>query len=430
MKKNNIFTSYSRLLIVIIVLSIILFSYISADFLFASDYEIISISSTNNSRPQITIDDYNNAHIVWQGEVDGKESIFYRELRNGKWDDIITVDDGSHSKNRNPSILVNPNSNVHIFWSGLIGTNLRIFHSYRINNYWYKDSIPVDNQPDQDNEFPVATMDKDKNIHLVWFSGNGISDRIYYAISKNGIHFDIYGPLDDNPNSYNWYPQVFDLDQILLTYFASINSNFYLKAFEIDKTNMLLRNINRYNLDPTIANKIPQLLMDKNDNIIALWYNGYDKNDRIYMLNNNEISIIDNNPDEDNFFPYGKIDKENNLHIVWCSASQTESKILYTCINNNSSEDKEILIDIENKYFFSPMVDIDSTGTPHCVWYSSYSDGGDGSIYYKKLSTEEINSNTTESYSIPFTQDIKSALDTVITTLIRDELLFYYTYNE
>lgn len=430
MKRNSFSITHISIFIVILLLTSLIFIDGALNNLSASDYEIVSTFSINNSKPQIKVDKDNNIHIVWQGIVDGKEHIFYREMRNNKWEDIVIIDNELSEKNKNPFIILDNNTNIHIFWSGKINSNFRIFHSYRINGYWYKDKNPVDNLPEQDNEYPNAVVDEYNTIHLVWFSGNSINDRIYYGISRDKIHFDIYGPLDNNPNNYNWFPQLFNLEKLLLTYFASINSNFFVKVLEVDESDILEKNNLDYDLETTISNKLPQILTKDGKELMALWYDTYKNYDRIFLLMNQNISIIDDNANEDNYFPFGVFDNKNNLHIVWCSSNQSESKILYKFITSNYTSNKEVIINDVNKYFSSPKIDIDNSGTPYLVWYSSYSDGGNGSIYYQKLSAKEPTFNSSVSYSNPFSGYYDSTLNAITISLINDKSLAYNIYRK
>ena len=422
MRKNNRSTLHIIHFIIISIL-FILWSSVSNE-ISASDYEAISTFSVNNSKPQIKVDNDNNVHIVWQGVVDGKAHILYREIRNDRWEETIIIDNETCGKNKNPFIIIDNNSNIHIFWSGLIDSNFRIFHSYRINGYWYKDKNPIDNLTEQDNEFPYAIVDENNTIHLVWFSGNGINDRIYYGICRDKIHFETYGPFDDNPNSYNWFPQLFNIERLWLTYFSSIKSNFIVKAVEIDKEKVLIKSYFNPDLDTFITNRLPQLLTKDGKQLIALWYDTYNNHDRIFLLMDEKVSIIDENPDEDNILPFGILDN-NNLHIVWCSTHLNESKILYKSINADLSSNKEIVIDDENKYFASPHIDVDNTGTAYIVWYSSFPDGGDGFIYYKKLADiKPILTHSTLNI-MPFIISYNPIMNAVHISLINDKSLAY-----
>jgi hypothetical protein len=163
---------------------------------------------------------------------------------------------------------------------------------------------------------------------------------------------------------------------------------------------------------------------------MALWYDTYKNYDRIFLLMNQNISIIDDNANEDNYFPFGIFDSKNDLHIVWCSSSQNESKILYKFITSNFASNKEVIISDENKYFSSPKIDIDNSETLHLVWYSSYSDGGDGSIYYKKLLAKESAFNNSVSDSNPFLAYYDSTLNAIRISLINEESLTYNIYRK
>ena len=84
--------------------------------------------------------------------------------------------------------------------------------------------------------------------------------------------------------------------------------------------------------------------MDDQGELTALWFATYENYDRIFSLNNNIISIIDDNPFEDNYYPYGKLDDKNRLHVVWCASNRNESNILFGKVTDRVPQIKSATI--------------------------------------------------------------------------------------
>jgi len=161
-----------------------------------STTEVISAGlSVKHQRSKIVVDNEGNRHIVWfnftQNTRDFEEDkdIFYRMWNDtlSSWGGIEIVSTESDTRSEVPEIILDDEGNVHCFWFDRIdydgtGVDTDIFYKVRnvdTNNWQNLTLITPNNYVDTWR--PVAAMDSQKRIHLVWQDGirTGDVDVIY-----------------------------------------------------------------------------------------------------------------------------------------------------------------------------------------------------------------------------------------------------------
>jgi len=169
------------------------------------DSHPVTLDTNNVGDPSIAIGLNGRIHVVWSKSwMVGStpvEHIYYRYFADGLWSTPVQVSNVSISgapqeeMNRNPSIVVDVDGNIHIVWHGDVysPTPSRIYHRFvNANGTWSSiDHIP--NFTVDSDEYVVDTVADIHGVHMVWGTrGIEIDSKIFYS------RWDSIGWVDTN----------------------------------------------------------------------------------------------------------------------------------------------------------------------------------------------------------------------------------------
>ncbi|MDH5404505.1 MAG: BNR repeat-containing protein, partial [Candidatus Heimdallarchaeota archaeon] len=172
---------------------------------------VISTESTVYSQnPRIELDSSNNIHVVWQDSTNINGSgtdldIFYKKLDSSTntWGSTVVISTESGGNSQYPDISIDRFDNLHIVWQdstniNSAGTDFDIF--YKILNSTtssLSDLIIISSNSDGNSINPNLKIDGQNNVHIVWGDESPIFD--------GSIDYDIVYRKFDTITSY-WYP--------------------------------------------------------------------------------------------------------------------------------------------------------------------------------------------------------------------------------
>ena len=126
----------------------------------------------------------------------------------------------------------------------------------------------------------------------------------------------------------------------------------------------------------------------------ALWYDSAETSDRIYFTRQNDPGrgrgiIVDDNPERMNNMPSGAVGLDNRVYVSWRGESIFGGQIFLTTGNFQYSRwefsESRLISDGQKLFYSEPDCQPYDDGTVGIVWISSALDGGDGSVYYRRL---------------------------------------------
>ena len=141
-------------------------------------------------QPRIAIDSGNNLHVVYYDTTPGKSEIYYKKSSNGgtSWSAVkrLTWNSGNSQV---PFLAVDSNNTLHLFWQDGTPGVFEIFYKNSLDggNTW-SGAIRLTWNTNW-SMLPVAAVDTNDDIHLVWRDGATIPSpdayEIYYRKSTN-----------------------------------------------------------------------------------------------------------------------------------------------------------------------------------------------------------------------------------------------------
>jgi hypothetical protein len=158
----------------------------------SSAADFISVGGQSAQNPKLAIDNSGNTIIVWQ-QSDGTNSQIYKsEYRNGLWSHPIGLADNISPDGQNatdPQVAMNNYGNAMIVWSQSDGANTQIFRSEYRNGSWTHPADLTDNiSPDgEDASDVILDMNDNSNVLIVWKQSDGTHEQIFKAESRGGI---------------------------------------------------------------------------------------------------------------------------------------------------------------------------------------------------------------------------------------------------
>ena len=152
----------------------------------------ISLNGQTANSPQVAMDNYGNAIIVWYQNDGANYQIFKSEYRNSGWIHPANLSDNISPDGKfayNPQVAMDDNDNAIIVWMQESGTGDHIFKSEYRNGAWIhpvglSDNISLDGQTAY---FPVQiSMDNAGNAIIVWNQSDGIHKQIFKSEYRSG----------------------------------------------------------------------------------------------------------------------------------------------------------------------------------------------------------------------------------------------------
>ncbi|MFH1612539.1 MAG: T9SS type A sorting domain-containing protein [bacterium] len=323
---------------------------------------IIIASGSNLQHCALNIDSNNNLHLVW--DVNEKE-IYYKKCVNGIWDsNILNISNTPDDKSRFPSIVIDKNDNVYVFWEdkfyGLIHYDI-FYRKYNAITENWSEITRINNSLNQKSVMVDVDVDSQNNLYVAWGEyNNGDNGEYGVNISMGKYNFknDIWEPIILNfSNTSNWSCEpsivVDNNDVIHLAWGDFIKETYeerilYKKCVNgiWDQKYTIIGKI------PNFRSFCPSLSYDKNNNIYCTWFAGSTdtSNDtEIYCRQKKmsgewgEIINISNSSDKSNYCPSSAKNIDEKVDIV-CAENTYDDQfnVIYYSYKAETNIDKNI----------------------------------------------------------------------------------------
>lgn len=144
----------------------------------------ISNALGNSAWPSIVVEPNNDLHAVWGSYINNNMEIFYSYSENtgGDWTDPIIISNTEKWSER-PSIAVDPNNKLHVVWCKRFLNRSEIYYSESTDWGWTEPINISDTLGES--ERPAIVADLYKNIHVVWQDSSSSDTEIYYTYTYN-----------------------------------------------------------------------------------------------------------------------------------------------------------------------------------------------------------------------------------------------------
>lgn len=137
-------------------------------------------SASGGHAPVITFDGLGGGWLVWNED----EGLFYSRREGDAWSPKREIDTSPSTRDRSPSLAVDPQGVVWLAWSGFDGSDEEIFFSRWEEGGWEKAQQVNRDDASHDlyDESPHLAIGGDGRPWLVWVGyGGGLDDEIFYS---------------------------------------------------------------------------------------------------------------------------------------------------------------------------------------------------------------------------------------------------------
>jgi hypothetical protein len=383
-----------------IVFGLVVFLSLSGAVLFAQD-EVgqnaikISVRSSQNANPKICVTADQRIYVVWEGLDEGHSRIFFRENRDGEWQDELMLDPVTDGDDMDPAIAVDVKGNPHVVWirkqmAGTAAERTIVIYAYRLGQEWIIHGA-INPNSDCNSEFPVIAVASDTRVLIAWQEGRGTDYDILSATQDRGGDFAIIKVAGWKADHYNLYPEVFLSNPPLLVWYEAVNTDFILRKASFQIGNFSWKSEPIANFDRLAANRLPYILADNGgETFFGLWYDAERSGERIFLgvqdpETRGEGQIVDDNPARSNRLPSGAIAEDGTIYTCWCGDTLYGTQIFVLEGNGDYFSPSIMVSDGEPLYYSHPHIAIRGASTVYVVWSSNALDGGDGGIYFNTV---------------------------------------------
>jgi hypothetical protein len=361
--------------------------------------ELIESSAGAAVAPQIAVDGAGNAIAVWS-QHDGTNYNVYSNLyvaSTGSWDTPQLLESNDLASTLSPQIAVDSSGNAIAVWQQSDGNNESIYaNRYTASTFsWGTAELIESDNTGQAVEAQIA-FDSAGNAIAVWRQSVGANSNIYsnrYTLATGwggaelvatGDAGDATRPqiaIDSNGNAIAVWRELSALGAK-----DSIYANRYTASTDSWGTEALLENS-----DDGHASD-PQIAIDDDGNGVAVWYQRDSANLRHIYTNRYTPGAgwgteerIESSDDGHSQYPQIAIDGEGNVIAVWSQQIDINNVLLYAnrYTANTGSWGTEGLIGNGNGNAFQARIAIDGDGNAMAVWRQS--DGTHDSIYANRF---------------------------------------------
>jgi hypothetical protein len=336
-------------------------------------------------------------YVVWQGMYQGQSRVFFRERRDGVWQNEMLLDSSPDEENFDPTITTDVKGNPHIVWvsrtprkeDAVIGTS-KIHYAYRLRTEWLFPE-PISVVTGQNSELPAIAVEEKGRVFIAWQEGKGTSYDIYCATQDKSGMFRKTLVSELSNKRYNLYPQVFLAPKPFIVWYEADRDSFALRGATFYEPAINWEEFPLPNLNQLPCSRLPVLVQDKLGVLLATWYDSWDSNDRILLgiqeaATRGKGSIIDDQPQRQNAFPAACVGPDNMIYVTWSGEGKDASQIFLTRGDGIGFSPSILCSDGEKGFYSSAQVAVDTTTTAHVVWYSDTLNGGNGGIYLSSVS--------------------------------------------
>lgn len=364
------------------------------------------------SHPEIAIDDFQNAYVVWEGSDGNDKEIYWVKIDTsghpGTVQKISTHPDNYEHDDWNPHIRVDGAGNSYVVWMGHDGNDLEIYW-VTIDALGYagtvqKISTHPDN-PEAHDSSPQIAIDSDCNSHVVWHRFDENTYDIYWikinpsgnqgAIKKISTH-----PDNLYYSEFNALVEVGPSGDIFVVYYGydspiheeePEDQKMYWIHLDPDGTVKIVKKIS--NLQGIIREDRYKFTftIDTFENSYIAWGAYAENHSDIYLEkidragNSTPVQKISNHINkitDNDRFPFMDTDEEGNCYIVWQCYIGKDTEIYWNRLDSSGLPDTPVKA---SSYFlsesfsdFGPQIAVDSLGNSYIVWMSDNDVWGEG----------------------------------------------------
>jgi len=349
--------------------------------------------------PQIAIDNAGNAIAVWS-QYDGTNYNIYANrytASTNSWGTEELIESNDVANALSPKIAVDSNGNAIAVWQQSDGNNESIYANFYAasTDSWDTAALIESDNNGQAVEAQIA-FDSAGNAIVVWSQSVGGLNNIYsnrytLATGWGGAELIATGDVDnaDRPQiaiDSNGNAIVVWRELSALGAKVSIYASRYTASTDSWGTEALLESSDDgHAFDPRIA-------MDDDGNGVAVWWQPDSANIRHIYTNRYTPGAgwgteerIESSDDEHAQYPQIAIDGEGNVIAVWAQHDSATDRLLYAnrYTANTGSWGTEALIGNGNGNVLQAQIAIDGAGNAMAVWQQS--DGTQESIYANRF---------------------------------------------
>jgi len=350
------------------------------------------------SHPRIAASSDDIVFFVWDGLLNNKRKIFFREFSNDRFKEPIVLETDLNSESSEPDITVDSKGNPHIVWVSEKDNLYSINYAFRLDDNWIY--FPTVYQSNGLNlEVPViGVANSSPEVFLAWQEGKGIDYHILAAVKNEQGKFLIYNLSEDSSDHYNLYPQIFTTPTPSVIWYESIESEFVLMGVRFDYETKLWESLELDGLTKIASNRLPIITISSSSRIAGLWYDSLDKLDKILLglqyFNDGMGVQIDQNSIGNESQPFGIFRGNDFIFITFLESNLEENQVFFTIARVEKSGAKFLDSPIqvtENGpgYYSSPRIAIGESKI-FIVWSSNVRDGGDGGIYFTLITISNV----------------------------------------
>ena len=336
--------------------------------------EDVDTTSSNAFEPQIGIDSYGNAIVVWRQGTNN--DIYSRRYTSGiGWGAAVSIENNDGNAGC-PQVAVDPDGNAIAAWQQYDGTHSHYdiySNRYDSGTGW---STAEDIDMTNSEAFgPQIAIDPDGNAIAVWQQSDGTIYSIYSNRYASGTGSWGTAELIENNNNSAFGPQIaIDPDgNAIAVWWQSDGTYYSIYSNRYDSTTESWGAAQ--DIDMTNSNAFaPQIAIDSYGNAIVVWqqYDG-----TIYSIYSNRYDstteswgaakLIENS-DLDAYEPQIAINSDGNAIAVWRQHDGTSYSIYSNRYTSSTGWGTAELIENNDSNADFPQVAIDPDGNAIAVW--------------------------------------------------------------
>jgi hypothetical protein len=137
--------------------------------------------------PDIAIDSSSNLHVVWQDGIPNSE-IYYAISPDGgtSWSHLVNISRNPSSKSELPDITIDNDDNLHVVWDDDATSDWEIYYATSSDGVWWSTPDNISHSTEYSGGAAIA-IDNSDNPHVVWQEYvDGWNWEIYYASPVGG----------------------------------------------------------------------------------------------------------------------------------------------------------------------------------------------------------------------------------------------------
>ena len=374
-----------------------LIAFLAVSFCLGADesslQERISQAASDCSSPRVVMSRDSDIFVAWEGILEDRSRIFFRNKRGGRWGPETIIDRSPWGDNTDPAITLDGEGNPHIVWTFSDQETSSVHYAFRSGNKWFYPEA-LRQRSDVNCEFPDIAIQKDNNrVYVCWQEGRGSRYSIYIASGLKNGEFDARRLSRVGNQTYNIYPEIFIAPTPFVTWYGFEGSDFALRAALFNIQTQEWMRYDPAGLEYLPANRLPFLMSDQKGVLYATWYDSDSATDRIFFSRQGDLAsgkgvIVDGNPDRMNSLPSGIVGADGEVYLCWRGESIFGGQIFFTKGTYHSDhfefEESRLVSDGQKLFYTQPDCCLDAEGGTIIVWVSSFMDGGDGAVYYRR----------------------------------------------